>query len=79
MEPHLIGPPAPGRHSARKCFSTMLPIWIEAANNRGWDEKNPRMWGGSHRLPYDCGKLKNFIPPVEPSTASTRPILRDGR
>ena len=78
MEPDLIGPPVPGWRSAGECFSIMLPIWIEAANRRGWHKKNARMWGKSHKPPYDCGKLKNFAPPVEPSTVSTRPILRDG-
>jgi hypothetical protein len=78
MEPDLVGPPVPGWRSAGKCFSIMLPIWIEAANRRGWDEKNTRMWGRSHRLPYDCGNLKNFAPPVEPSAVPARPILRDG-
>jgi hypothetical protein len=78
MEPDLVGPPMPGWRSARKCFSIMLPIWIEAANRRGWDEKNTRMCGRSHKLPYDCGKLNNFAPPVEPSAVSTRPTLRDG-
>jgi hypothetical protein len=78
MEPNFVGPPVPGRHSARKCFSIMLPIWIEATNRRGWDEKNARMWGRLHRPPYDCGTLKNFVPSVEPSAASTRPTLRDG-
>jgi len=78
MEPDLVGPPVPGRHSAGKCFSIMLPILIETADRREWDDKNARMWGRSHSAPYDCGSLNNFAFPVEPSTASTRPTLRDG-
>lgn len=78
MEPDKAGPPVPDRHSAGKYLSIMLPIWIVAADGRGWDKKKARMWGGSHRHPYDCGKLNNFAPRVEPSVASTRPTLRDG-
>lgn len=78
MEPDLVGPPVSGNHSAGKCFSIMLPIWIEAANRREWDKKTTRMCGRSHRPPYDRGKLKNFAPSVEPSAAPTRPTLRDG-
>jgi len=78
MEPDLVGPFALDGHPTGKYYSIMLPIWIQAANRRGWDKKNARMWGRSHRPPYDCGTLKNFIPPVEPSAAPTRPTLRDG-
>jgi len=78
MEPDVAGPPVPDRHSAGKYLSIMLPIWIVAADGRGWDEKTARMWGGSHRRPYDCGTLNNFAPSVEPSAAPTRPTLRDG-
>lgn len=48
MEPDLVGRPAPGRHFAGKCFSIMLPIWIEVANRRGYRKKSARMWGRSH-------------------------------
>ena len=78
MEPDLVGRPVPGRHFAGKCFSIMLPIWIEMAHHRGYRKKGARMWGRSHTPPYDCGRLKNFAPPVEPSAVSTRPTLRDG-
>src|SRR5215217_5698257 len=79
MEPDLARPPMLGWLSAGKCFSIMLPIWIEAADCRGWAAKNTRMCARSHRLPYDCGKLKNFAPPIEPSAVPARPTLRDGR
>ncbi|SPP96603.1 protein of unknown function [Bradyrhizobium vignae] len=78
MEPELAGPACAGRHSAGKRLSIMIPSWIDAADFGGWGKKNARMWGSSHQPSYDCGSLNNFAPPVEPSTASTRPTLRDG-
>ena len=54
--------------AAGKCFSIMLPIFYLGAVQRlsGLQEFG-RMWGRSHRGPYDCGKLKNLAAPVEPS------------
>jgi hypothetical protein len=63
---------------ARKCFRIMLPFWSEAADRQKWDRENACMWGRSHRLPCDCGRLKNLASPIEPSAASPRPTLRDG-
>jgi hypothetical protein len=64
--------------SARECFRIMLPFWSDAGDRHGWDKEIARMCGRSHRSPYDCGRLKNLTPPVEPSAASPRQTLRDG-
>jgi len=78
MDRARTGPSDRLRRFAGKCFSAMLPFESEAAGRHGGTMEFARMWGRSHTPPYDCGRLKNFAPPVEPCAVPTRPILRDG-